>query len=331
MLKEKLGPFARLYLSVSLFAFIVLIGTTGYMSIEHYSLLDAVYMTIVTLSTVGYAEVRPLSDPGRVFTIFLIVANLGTFAYVISQLSKYFMDGEFIKEYKLYKMTSSIKELKGHIILCGFGRNGREAAQIFHHRKKSVVVIEKANMRFNDLPFAVDFHIEEDATHDETLIAAGIEHASALLTTLPDDAANLYVVLTARELNPNIKIISRAVNDSAVKKLKTAGADNVIMPDKIGGAHMAALVLSPDVKEFIDLMSTQNSENFDIREIQIKKQLTLEELDCWRTTGATVLGVKTVTAEYILNPSAKTILQPGSRLIAMGSKTQLTAITSLLQ
>jgi voltage-gated potassium channel len=327
---KKQRPFSKLYTFIALFIAVILSGTIGYMAIEHYTLLEAVYMTIITLSTVGYGEVRPLSNPGRVFTIFLIMANLGTFAYLISSLSSYFMDGEFIKTYKLYKMEKSIKSLSGHIIICGFGRNGREAAQVFNSRGKDFVIVERANMRFNDIPYPVRFHIEDDATRDETLLEAGIEKASALVTTLPDDAANLYVVLTARELNPGIKIISRASNNSAVKKLKTAGADNVIMPDKIGGAHMAALVLSPDVKELIDLMSTQNSESFDIAEIESRKTITLEELDCWRKTGATILGVKTRVSEYILNPPAKTVLETGNRLIVMGSKEQLKNIGALI-
>jgi voltage-gated potassium channel len=327
---EKLRPFAKLYTSVALFVAVILSGTIGYMAIEHYTLLEAVYMTIITLSTVGYGEVRPLSNPGRVFTIILILANLGTFAYLVSSLSSYFMDGEFINMYKLYKMKNSIKDLRGHIIICGFGRNGREAAQIFNSRGKDFVIVERANMRFSDVPYPVRFHVEDDATRDETLLEAGIENASALVTSLPDDASNLYVVLTARELNPRIKIISRASNDSAVKKLKTAGADNVIMPDKIGGAHMAALVLSPDVKELVDLMATQNSESFDIAEIECHKSVTLEDLDCWRKTGATILGIKTGVSEYILNPPANTVLQAGNYLIVMGSQMQLNSIRALV-
>ena len=330
-MSEELRPFSKLYTSIAIFAAIILSGTVGFMAIEHYTLLEALFMTVITLSTVGYGEVRPLSDAGRVFTIILILANLGTFAYLISLLSSYFMDGEFIRTYKHLKMKNSIKELNGHIIICGFGRNGQEAAQIFSTRNKDFVVVEKANVRFADMPFATRFNIEADATRDETLIEAGIGKASALITTLPDDAANLYVVLTARELNPGIKIISRASNDSAVKKLKTAGADNVIMPDKIGGAHMAALVLSPDVKELIDLMATQNNESFDLVEIENRKALTLEELDCWRKTGATILGVKTGASEYILNPQAKTVLQPGNYLIVMGSKEQLNMLRGLIR
>jgi voltage-gated potassium channel len=137
-------------------------------------------------------------------------------------------------------------------------------------------------------------------------------------------------VLTARELNSQIKIVSRASNDSSVKKIIAAGANNVIMPDKIGGAHMATLILSPDVNEFLDIMSTQSNESFHIEEIQSSKTITLEELDCWKKTGATILGLKTATGEYTVNPTAKTAIKPGHRLIAMGSKEQLAKATRLL-
>ena len=256
--------FIKIYISIFAFILILVSGTLGYMLIEHYSLLDSLYMTVVTLSTVGYREVQPLTENGKVFTIFLIVVNLSTFTYFITQLSSYFLDGEFSDAYKFYNMKNSISELEGHIIICGFGRNGREAAKIFSNSNRNFVVVEKTESRKDDLPFEVKFYLADDATRDETLLQAGIEKASALITTLPTDADNLYVVLTARELNSKIKIISRASNDSSVKKLKTAGANNVIMPDKIGGAHMATLVLSPDVKEFVDLMATQSNAHFNI-------------------------------------------------------------------
>src|ERR1043165_9704414 len=228
--------FIKIYISIGAFFLIFLSGTVGYMIIEGYNFLDASYMTIVTLSTVGYREVEPLSEPGKVFTIFLILVNLTTFTYFITQLSAYFLDGEFTSTYKLYKMKKEIAELDGHIIICGFGRNGQEAAKILHHHKTEFVVIESHTPRRDDLPFEVNHFLAEDATRDETLLEAGIMKAKALVTTLPADADNLFVVLSACELNPKLKIISRASHDSSVRKLKTAGAGKVIMPDKIGGA-----------------------------------------------------------------------------------------------
>lgn len=324
------SPFFKIYISLGAFFCIVVIGMAGYMGIEDYTPIESLYMTVITLSTVGFTEVKPLTDAGRVFTIFLITVNLAVATFFIAQLSSYVFEGEFSRTYKLFKMKNSIKELKGHIIICGFGRNGREAAGIFHNSRHNFVVIEKKVSRRDDLPFEIDYYLEDDATRDETLMEAGIENASALISTLPDDADNVFVVLTARELNPKLKIISRASNDSSVKKLKTAGANNVIMPDKIGGAHMATLITSPDVKEFVDLMATQNNEHFSIEEIESVITISLDELNCWKHTGATLLGLKTSEGEFHLNPVPKTVVRPGNRVIVMGSKQQLTKVQQLL-
>ncbi len=314
--------FRKVYITLVVFVLILLSGTLGYMFIEHYSYIDALYMTVITLSTVGFTEVKPLDDAGKVFSIVLIIINLGAFTYFVTWITGYFLSGEFASIYKLYKMKNSIQQLEGHIIICGFGRNGREAAKIIYQNKKDFVAVEKSPVRKEDLSFPVEFLVEDDATRDEALLEAGIKTASALITCLSEDADNLFVVLTARELNPNIKIISRASNDSTVRKLRSAGANNVIMPDKIGGAHMATLVLSPDVKEFIDLMATQSGEHFEITEVVASRDVTLETLNCWMETGATVLGIKT-HGDYILNPPPKTAVKPGNRLIMMGSRTQL--------
>lgn len=322
--------FIKIYVSLAFFFIILVIGTLGFMVIEGYTFVEAFYMTVITLATVGFTEVHPLSNAGRIFTSILILANIGTFTYFLTQLSNYFLDGEFTRAYKLFNMKNAISELDGHIILCGFGRNGVEAGRILSNNGKSFVVVEKVETNKDNLPFKVPYILEADATHDETLLEAGIMKASALITTLPEDADNLYVVLTARELNPHIKIISRASNDSSVRKLKTAGASNVIMPDKIGGAHMATLVMSPDIREFVDIMATQNSDHFNIAEVVCAKDVSLQELDCWRNTGATVLGLKVGDSDYTLNPIPQTVIKPGNRLIVMGSKNQLEKVKKLV-
>ncbi len=323
--------FSKIYTSLLLFVLVLLSGVVGYMLIEHYTFLEALYMTVITLSTVGFAEVRHLSDAGRIFTIAIILVNLSAFTYFIALISSYFLDGEFTKAYKQYKMKKSISELENHIIICGFGRNGHEAARVFQESGKEFVVIEKMNPSHDGPPSHIDFYLKEDATRDEVLLEAGIQKAYAVVSTLPDDADNLFVVLTARALNPKLKIVSRASHDTTVKKLKTAGADSVIMPDKIGGVHMATLVLSPDIKEFVDLITTQNNEQFAIHEVESAKTMSLEELDCWRKTGATILGIKTSDRDYMLNPALKTQIQPGNKLIAMGSKEQMKSLEMLVK
>ena len=310
-----------------MFIFVLLFGILGFIFIEDYPLIDAVYMTVITLSTVGYSEVRTLSTEGRIFTIVLIITNLGLFTYFIAIITRYFLDGDFLKDYKLFIMTDKIEKLKNHVILCGLGRNGRAAAETLMHNQIPFVVIESQHERVENSTTPINFFIYGDATADNTLIEAGIHRARAIIITLPDDSDNLYTVLTARELNKELLIVTRASKDSSVRKLKIAGANNVLMPDKLGGAHMATLVASPDVKEFIDIISTHSSADFMIKEIEIGKELLLRKIDCWERTGATVLGIKKDDNQYILNPQPELKVSKGWRLIVMGSETQLAAVS----
>jgi voltage-gated potassium channel len=208
------------------------------------------------------------------------------------------------------------------VIVCGFGRNGTECAQVLHNNHVSFVVLEEKNDLPHDLPFEVNHFIKGDATKDEALKEAGIERARAIIATMPVDADNLFMVLTARQLNPNIIIISRASQDSSVNKLRVAGANNVIMPDKIGGAHMATMVMIPDVVELLSLMSTRNTTEFKVEEIVANHSISLGELDIWRKCGCTLLGIKNKN-NYTLNPSPDYFINEGERLIIMGSEYQI--------
>ena len=323
--KDK-NPFRRIYIGLILMGMAVSVGVAGFMIIESYTFLDALYMTIITVSTVGYGEVHPLSDRGKVFDIFLIVTNLGLFTYIITAFTSFFLDGQFREHLKHRKMERSIDALRGHIILCGYGRNGRAAANIFNQNNAAFVVIEK---HFSE-PQHLRYYVEGDATSEDILMEAGIDHAAAIITTLPVDAENLYIVLTARQLNAKIKIISRASDDHAVKKMKIAGADNVIMPDKIGGAHMATLVLNPDVKEFMDIMASQGFDGTTIQELTIAKAISLDELDPWRSTGATILGIKNSNNTYTMNPGHQDRVEKGDKIMVMGSKDEIAALKALV-
>ena len=314
--------FLPLFVPIFMLGIVMVAGICGYIIIEDYNFLDAVYMTVITIASVGFHEVQPLDDAGKIFTTILILVNLGLFTYFITLLSRFFLDGEFVRRYKLVKMEKSIQQLHDHVIVCGFGRNGRESSHVLHTNNIPFVVLEQKNDLPDDLPFEVPFFIKGDATKDEALKEAGIEKACALIITLPVDADNLFVVLTARQLNPSIKIISRASQDSSVNKLKIAGADNVIMPDKIGGAHMATLVMIPDVMEFISLMTTKNNETFKVAELLVTKSISLGELNLWKNTGCTILGIKNHN-HYSLNPSSDYFLNEGERLIVMGSEEQI--------
>ena len=322
-LSKRLQLFKRLFIPVILLACLTIVGSFGYMLIEHYTFLEALYMTIITVASVGFNEVHPLSDAGRVFTIFLIVINLGLFTYFISLLSRYFFDLEFINKYKMISMENKIQHLSNHVIICGFGRNGKESAQILYNNKIPFVVLEETKEPAPELGFEVTHYIKGDATSDKVLLEAGIKNARALISTLPVDADNLFVVLSARQLNPGMTIISRASQDSSVNKLKIAGANNVIMPDKIGGAHMATLIMLPDVVELLSMMSTKNNTQFRVAELKAQKTISLHELDLWKKTNCTILGIKDGANNYTMNPPASFQIHPGLSIIVMGSDEQI--------
>ena len=234
-------------------------------------------------------------------------------------------------------MNATIDKISDHVIICGYGRNGRQAAQVLKKHHKRFVVIENSatltstlNHKFSELV------ITGDSTQDEVLIKAGILRARAIITTLPVDADNLFIVLSARNLNKNLTIISRASEDNSDTKLKIAGADNVIMPDKVGGAHMASLVMKPDVMEFIDHITAEGGDNISLEEISFDripdelKNKTLKDLEIRNRSGANIIGYKTAKGEYIINPSADTLVIPDSKLFVLGTPEQIAALKKIL-
>lgn len=334
---EIFKSYFRFIMPLGILLILWIIGTIGYVLIDNYSWFDAFYMTIITVATVGYGEVAPLSQGGKVFTAFLIITSFGTFAYAASSITKFVIDGEFNEFFKNRKLNAAIEKLSDHVIICGYGRNGRQAAQVLKKHNKRFVVIENddkiiatLNHKFSDLV------LKGDSTQDETLLKAGIMNAKALITTLPIDADNLFIVLTARNLNKNLTIISRASEDNSDTKLKIAGADNVIMPDKVGGAHMATLVMKPDVMEFIDRITSEGESNINLEEISFAqipealKHKTLKDLEIRNKSGANIIGFKTAMGEYIVNPSADTRIFPDAKLFVLGTADQIEALKQLL-
>ncbi len=327
---RRLIIFSRLLRPIGLMMATVLLGVLGFMVIEGYTFLEAVYMTVITVGGVGYGEVKPLGTAGRIFTIFLIIINLGLFTYFITLLTRFFTDGEFIKQYKKQKMEKQISELQNHVIICGFGRNGRESAAVLHKNNIPFVVVDDKTVLEGFDEFEVPYFIKGDATQDEVLLDAGVKKARSLICCMPVDASNLFVVLTARQLNPGIMVVSRASQDSSVSKLKLAGAANVIMPEKVGGAQMATLVMLPDAVELLSLMSTRNNNEFRVTELTVTKTLQLGELDLWSKTGCTLLAIKNTDGSYALNPTPADLTEAGDCIIVMGSKEQIEAAAGLL-
>jgi voltage-gated potassium channel len=320
-----------IYFPFVIITLLLVIGVVGYMFFEGFDFWEAVYMTVITVTTVGFNEVKPLSFEGRIFTIFLILGSFGTFAYTITEVTKYVVDGEFRRLLLHIRVDRSINKLKNHTIVCGYGRNGRQAYQTLIENGVSCVVVEKDKEILAELTEnSKVLYVEGDATHDDILIRAGIKDARALISALPNDADNLFVVLTARVNNAKIKIISRASEDNSDTKLRHAGVDNVIMPDKVGGAHMAQLVVKPDVVEFIDMLTGQSAVDTHIEEIQCKTLpesyigKSIMELNVRKNWGANIVGFKTAKGEYVFNPSPETQIQPDAKLFVLGTSQQIT-------
>lgn len=334
----KLVRFKKIFFALFLLMLIFVIGVIGYSFLEPaYSLIDCFYMTIITVSTVGFGEVHQLSDEGKLFTGFLIIISFGTFAYSISVITSYIIDGEFKNYFKDIKVSQELTKLQNHVIVCGFGRNGSQSVKVLTDEKLKFVIVEEKGTVLDEIRSAHPdwLTIEGDSTNDDVLIKAGVKTAKALITTLPNDADNLFVVLSARVLNPTLKIISRASDDGSDQKLKRAGADNVIMPDKIGGAHMASLVSKPDIIEFWDYISVKENESISLEQISFDElneryqNKTIQELDIRSRTGANIIGYKTKDGQFIINPSADTIIAPSTMIFALGSTQQIEKLKTL--
>jgi len=315
---------------------IILIGIIGFMQIEGYSFTEALYMTIITIGTVGFREVRPLSYEGMWFTIMLIIFSLGLFAFAISLITKHFSERlRFIYNVKT-KMEKQISKLKDHVIVVGYGRNGSQAVDELLSNHIPVVVIEnrpKVIQFLQENPEII--YIDGDATDDSVLHKAGIENAKALITALASDADNLFVVLTARETNPDLIIISRASAIANDKKLKLAGATNVIMPDKVGGQKMAKLVIQPDIHEFVEKILLHRVGDVSLFEISCSginsdTNKSIGELQIREKTGVSILGIKQENGQYILNPSSDIVLKKDIMLFVLGNKEQVRLLKSIL-
>lgn len=321
----------------SLIILIIVAGSAGYILIEGYSLIDAVYMTVITVATVGFREVQELSTAGKIFTILLIVISLGILAYSISVITLHLVEGRLSIYFRRNIITRGIRKMKNHIIICGYGRNGQQTAHDLMHLNKKVVVVEKNHDLIISQAKSGIMFVEGDATEDEILEKAGILHAGALISTLPVDADNLYVVLTARSLNPDLQIISRASHESSDKKLHTAGAQHVVMPEKVGGTFMARLVAKPDLAEFFHRLTIEGDEGVNLVEIVCSdlphefQDRTIHDMSIRRLTGANIVGFKTPDGSYIVNPPADTVMMRNGKLFLLGTPEQIGKVKEILR
>ena len=333
------GQYLNIRLAIILFASEIILAIIGYMLLEDYSVGEAIYMTIITISTVGYGEVRELSDAGRYFTTGLIMFNFGIFAYAVSAFTSFVVYGEFFKSMHANVIQKEISKLKSHIIICGFGRYGSEIVHNFLNHKVEFVVIENDHDAIEQIQKSKEriLYIEDDATHDEALIKAGVKEAKALITALPEDSDNLLIALTVRQLNPDINIISRAKHHKTVKKLETAGASHVIMPEQIGGFYMATLVNKPDAVEFFSFVTNQYESDMGFEELTYShlphpfRNYTLRDLQIREKTGANVIGLKKPEGGYSVNPGPETKITENSSYIVLGNSRQLESLRQYIK
>lgn len=314
------------------------IGIMGYVILEDYTFREAFYMTTITISTVGFSEVKPLSPPGQLFTTILIFLNVGIFAYSISTFSSLVIEGELFKRLHLRTIERHIMQLKNHIIVCGYGRYGREIVASLLAQKIPFIVIDRSPDRIQELQASEHkiLYLHMDVTSDEALENARIDHARALVTTLSDDIENLFTVLSARQLNSNINIISSCKERKTERKLKKAGANHIIMPDRLGGAYMATLISKPGTVEFFSFISNQFESDIGFEELMYDKlpafchQKSISDLQIQEKTGANIIGMKRKDGSFEINPAPESVLQPGSSYIVLGSEPQLLKLQKLL-
>lgn len=321
----------KLIYPLAILLFIYVAGIVGYILIEKFTFLEAFYMTTISVTTAGFTEVRKLSDWGRIFTSFLLITSWGAFAFAITRITQYIINGEVNEYFKNRRIMTAIDKLNHHVIVCGYGRNGQQAAQTLGYHFQQFIVIENNHEVIDRIggehPGLV--YIIGDSTDDDVLSRAGIHRAKALITTLPADADNVFIVLSARSLNPNIQIISRASEKNSYAKLVKAGADNVIMPDKIGGTHMATLVSKPDVIEFIDYLSGAEGESIHIESVSYNqlptdiRGQTLKNIMAWKKTGVNCIGIKDAEGKFVISPPEETIIDKGMKVLVLGTKQQI--------
>jgi len=315
------------------------LGVWGYRQLEGWSWLDALYMTFISMSTVGYREVAPLSPAGRIFTMVVILLGMVVISMLSASVTSWFVRNELLAKRKLNKMHRKINKLQNHIIICGGGDTGQTIMHEFIQAKKSFVVIEEKPSVAAELRerFADYYFIQGSATKDETLIDANISQAAGLITAIPNDADNLFVVVSARTLNPQMTIISRAVDPNTESKLYNAGADYVISPKMVEGLRMASVILRPTVINFLEVMMDGKGLSLRMEEIKIPEKssltgVTLAKAQIPQRTGLIVLAVKRGRdEEWFFNPASSSLLQTGDRLIVLGESEKIDKLNLLIQ
>jgi voltage-gated potassium channel len=318
----------KLVFPILIFLVLLLSGIFGYMWIEGWDLLDSLYMTIITISTVGYGEVHEIGPGGRVFTVLLIIFGVSIITYMVSLVVETLIAGEIRSVLGRRKVGKRIKSLRDHYIICGYGRIGSIICKELTHKAIPLMVIEKDGQVLDQLEQDKILYMDGDATNEETLLEAGIEKAKGLVTVVSSDAENVYICLTARGLNPRLYVLSRAEDEASERKLVRAGANKVILPYMLGGRRMVQAIIRPTVSDFLESAVHDQSFELEIEEITVGKDSrlvnqTLVDSGIRQDMDIIIIGIKEKAGTMVFNPSSQTKIQSHDILIAMGRNKDL--------
>lgn len=327
----------KIRLALLLLILLIILGTCGYVYLEKWGILDSLYMTVITISTVGFHEIHGLNPAGKIFTIFLIISSVGIFAYAVTIIGNFIIEGQFSSITRRKIMEKKIASLTNHYIICGADTVAKEVIKEFIRSKVKFILLSEnlppdIGSILGENPFIIG-----DSTSDELLQLAKIEKAKGLISCLPTDKENLFVVISARNLNPKLKIMSLAKEETSLNKIIKAGADNVIFPEIIGGRRMASMILRPEVLSFLDVMTTSPQEGLSLKleELTVTKRSSLANLELKKAqipqkTGLLVVAIKKKSG-FLYNPSSSTVIEPNDKLIVLGKDEQIQRLKGVLK
>ncbi|PID57450.1 MAG: potassium channel protein [Ignavibacteriae bacterium] len=323
--------FKKLEIGLLLILSVILSGTIGYMIIEGWSFIDSFYMTIITISTTGFKEIRPLSTPGMILTVFLIIMGVVAIAYTGGRGVQLLVETQILRKKKMERKLSAVSD---HYIICGFGRMGKQIAEHIKENELQSVVIENEPNNVNTLEELNYLFVNADATDDDALIKAGVERAKGLVAVLGTDAENVFTTLSARELNSKLFIVSRAIDEGTEGKLKKAGADRVVKPYELGGNRMVQLLLRPGVTDFIEGIARKKEVDISLEQIIVSKNsnligLTLAQSPIRKELDIIIIAIDKSHGKFVYNPKSSTIIEGGDKLIAIGHVEKLNKLNKI--